>query len=85
MWFARVDFQIFERLVQLFFKSVEWNLQGGFYFSGGKTLGLALLINLAAAHAVRFKIAAEGKRLYAGLATIAVGVLVTYLVDSRAA
>lgn len=57
VWFARVDVQVFERLAQLFFKSVEWNLKGGFYFLGGKTLGLALLINLAAAHAVRFKIA----------------------------
>jgi ABC-type transport system involved in cytochrome c biogenesis permease subunit len=80
VWFARVDFQIFERLAQLFFKSVNWNLQGGFYFFGGKTLGLALLMNLAAAHSIRFRIAAEGKRLYAGLATIAVGALTTYLV-----
>ncbi len=80
VWFARVDLQVFERLVQLFRKSVDWKLQGGFYFPGGKTLGLCLLANLAAAHAVRFKVAAEGKRLYAGLATIAAGVLVTYLV-----
>ncbi len=80
VWFARVDFQVFERLAQLFFKSVRWNLTGGFYFLGGKTLGLLLLANLAAAHAVRFKVAATGKLLYAGLATIAAGVLITYLV-----
>ena len=36
---------------------------GGFYFPGGKMIGLALLVNLVAAHAVRFKVAAEGKRL----------------------
>ncbi len=80
VWFASVDFQALERLVQLFFKGVEWNLKGGFYFLGGKTLGLCLLLNLAAAHALRFKVAAEGKRLYTGSATIAAGVLVTYLV-----
>ncbi len=80
VWLARVDFQVFERLAQLFFKSVEWNLKNGFYFLGGKTLGLCLLVNLVAAHAVRFKVAAEGKRLYTGLATIAAGVLITYWV-----
>jgi len=80
VWFAHVDFLVFERLVQLFFKGVEWNLKGGFYFLGGKTLGLCLLANLLAAHAVRFKVAAEGKRLYTGLAAIAAGVLITYLV-----
>lgn len=80
VWFARVDFQALERLVQLFFKGVEWNLKGGFYFLGGKTLGLCLLLNLAAAHAIRFKVAAEGKGLHTGSATIAAGVLITFLV-----
>ena len=80
VWFARVDFQVFERLAQLFFKTIKWDLTGGFYFFGGKTLGLCLLANLAAAHAVRFKVAAEGKRLYFGLAAIAAGVLTTYFV-----
>ena len=41
VWFARVDFSAFERLVQIFFKSVDWNLTGGFYFPGGKLIGLA--------------------------------------------
>lgn len=80
VWFAKVDLQVFERLVQLFFPSVEWNLRNGFYFFGGKTLGLMLFVNLLAAHAVRFKIAASGKRLWGGLATIAVGILLTFLV-----
>ena len=83
VWFARVDFLVFERLVQLFNKSIDWKLAGGFYFPGGKTLGLCLLANLAAAHAVRFKIAATGKRLYIGLATIVAGVLITYLGHPR--
>ena len=80
VWFAQVDYLVFERLVQLFNKGVDWNLQGHFYFLGGKTLGLCLLLNLAAAHAIRFKIAAEGKRLYAGIAAIVAGLVVTYLV-----
>lgn len=79
VWFARVDFLAFERLVQLFFKGVAWDLAGGFYFPGGKLLGSLLLANLAAAHAMRFKVAAEGRRLNAGLATIAGGLVVTYL------
>lgn len=80
VWFARVDFVVFERLAQLFFKTIDWNLKGGFYFLGGKTLGLLLLINLGAAHAIRFKVAAEGKRLLVGLVMIAVGVLLTAVV-----
>jgi ABC-type transport system involved in cytochrome c biogenesis permease subunit len=80
VWFARVDFLVFERLVQIFSKSTEWNLAGGFYFPGGKLIGLFLLINLTAAHAVRFKVAAEGRRLSIGLATIAAGLVITYLV-----
>jgi hypothetical protein len=77
VWFARVDFHVFGRLAQIFYKDVYWNLPGYFYFFGGKTLGLCLLVNLFAAHAIRFKVAAEGKRLYAGLATIVVGIVIT--------
>src|SRR5690606_37835156 len=59
---------------------IAWNLTGGFPFPGGKLIGLALLLNLFAAHAVRFKIAASGKRLWVGLATIVVGVAITFFV-----
>lgn len=79
VWFAWMEFVTFERLVQIFFKSVEWNLTGGFYFPGGKLIGLALLVNLAAAHAVRFKIAAEGRRLVVGNAIILAGLVITWL------
>ncbi len=79
VWFAWVDFLVFERLAQLFFKRVEWNLVGGFYFPGGKLIGLMLLVNLVSAHSVRFKIAAEGRRLVLGLATITAGLAITYL------
>src|SRR4051812_20058058 len=81
-WFARVEFRVFERLAQIFSKSIDWNLTGFFLFPGGKFIGLALLINLAAAHAVRFKVAASGRRLVMGLVMLAAGVLLTYAVIS---
>jgi ABC-type transport system involved in cytochrome c biogenesis permease subunit len=81
VWVARVDFVVFERLLQIFSKKLEWNLTGGFYFPfpGGKSIGLLMLVNLAAAHGVRFKVSAEGRRLAVGLAMITVGIGVTYL------
>jgi len=79
VWLAQVDFLVFERLAQIFSKRIEWNLSGAFYFPGGKLIGLALLLNLAAAHSVRFKVAAEGRRLWTGLVIIAVGLTITYL------
>src|SRR4051794_32216499 len=66
VWFAHVDFHVFGRLAQLFNKNIYWNIPGYFYFFGGKTLGLCLLVKLAAAHAPRFKVAAAGQRLYGG-------------------
>jgi ABC-type transport system involved in cytochrome c biogenesis permease subunit len=71
---------VFERFVQIFTKGTESNWSGWFYFPGGNLLGLLLMLNLAAAHSVRFKIAAAGRRLAIGLATIAVGLAITYLV-----
>ncbi|HEY3394181.1 MAG TPA: cytochrome c biogenesis protein CcsA, partial [Lacipirellulaceae bacterium] len=79
-WFSWIEFVTFERLVQIFFKDVKWDLQGGFYFLGGNFIGGLLLLNLAAAHAVRFRIAAAGRRLALGAATIVAGLAVTYLV-----
>ena len=81
-WFAFVEFRVFERLAQIFSKTVEWNLTGGFYFPGGKLIGSLLLVNLAAAHALRFKVAASGRRLAIGLGVLAAGVLLTYAVIS---
>ncbi|MCI0492809.1 MAG: cytochrome c biogenesis protein CcsA [Planctomycetes bacterium] len=80
VWFARIDFVVFERLAQLLFKGYHGDFSGGFYFPGGKLIGLLLLLNLTAAHAVRFKIATAGTRLWIGLAIIALGILITFLV-----
>ncbi len=81
-WFALVEFRVFERLAQIFNKNIEWNLTHGFYFPGGKLIGSLLLINLATAHALRFKVAASGRRLTIGLGVLAAGVLLTYGVIS---
>ncbi len=47
-------------------------------FFGGYTLGLAMMINLIAAHAIRFKVSAEGQRLLVGTigSVIGLGVIV---------
>ncbi len=72
-WFAFVELRTFERLAQIFFKNVEWNWSASFPFPGGKLIGLLLLANLAAAHTVRFKIAASGRRLVIGLVVLCAG------------
>lgn len=43
-------------------------------FPGGYTIGMLMLINLVAAHTVRFKVKAKGGRLVSGLVLLAVGV-----------
>ena len=47
---------------------------------GGWMVGWAMLANLLAAHFLRFKIRATGAKLVAGIATFAVGVVLTWLV-----
>jgi ABC-type transport system involved in cytochrome c biogenesis permease subunit len=71
----------FKDLIPLLF--LRSDVSGGFYFPGGWLIGTLLTINLVAAHLVRFKIQATGARLAAGLAVIALGVYVTWLVITR--
>ena len=52
----------------------------GFPFPGGWLIGVGLLVNIVAAHAVRFKIHATGIRLLSGLAVLTVGGVLTWLV-----
>jgi ABC-type transport system involved in cytochrome c biogenesis permease subunit len=56
-----------------------------FPFPGGKAIGVALALNLVAAHAVRFKVASHGKRLWLGWATIALGAAITWAVIASGA
>jgi hypothetical protein len=67
--------------LQIFFPR-DWKIAGGFPFPGGWLLGSLLLINLLAAHAMRFKL--TWKRtgiilLHAGLIVIMVSELITGL------
>lgn len=51
----------------------DWQVGGGIPFPGGYVIGLGLLINLLAAHSLRFKIGAKGTALLGGLAVVAGG------------
>jgi hypothetical protein len=56
-WFTWIPWQLFVRFGQVFFGvSPTLEVSGAFPFPGGWTLGVALLVNILAAHAVRFKI-----------------------------
>jgi ABC-type transport system involved in cytochrome c biogenesis permease subunit len=74
---AWIPFQIF---FPQSFTGTPWNVPGGFYFPGGFTIGGLMGVNLLAAHALRFKVQAKGARLLAGLAVIALGVVLTWMV-----
>jgi ABC-type transport system involved in cytochrome c biogenesis permease subunit len=76
-FFARVEFQIF--FPPSFFPNPP-HVPGAFYFPGGWLIGGGLMINLLAAHAVRFTVQAKGSRLWGGVAVIAAGILTTALV-----
>ncbi|MEM8947625.1 MAG: cytochrome c biogenesis protein CcsA [Planctomycetota bacterium] len=70
--FAWIDFQVF--------LPRAWNVPGGIWFPGGWLIGAALGVNLLAAHALRFKVAARGKALGIGLAILTAGIAMTWLV-----
>ena len=74
---AWIPFQIF---FPQSFTGTPWNVSGGFYFPGGFLIGGAMGVNLLAAHALRFKIQARGSRLLAGLAVLALGGVLTWMV-----
>eukprot|EP00913_Durusdinium_trenchii_P008875 g8341.t1 len=72
-----IPFQTF--FPKSFFPETQ-NVPGKFLFPGGWSIGVALMINLLAAHAIRFKVQAKGSRLWAGIGVIALGVLTTWAV-----
>lgn len=77
-WFAYVPLQVF--FPPSFFESDPWQVPGGFYFPGGKLLGLLLAINLVSAHLVRFKATATGSRLIGGFISILAGCVMTWAI-----
>jgi hypothetical protein len=90
-WMVWVPFDLFSKFAQVFFglpKDTHWG--GYFPFPGGKLLGGAMLLNLLAAHLVRFKL--TWKRagillIHGGLILLFVGEFVTreYAVEQRMA
>jgi len=88
-FYVWVPFQLFVRLNQVFLNlSKTLVIPGAFPFLGGKTLGILLLVNLLAAHAIRFKLTARRMGiivLHVGLILMMVGEFVTgeYAVEGR--
>ena len=78
---TRIDFQLF--FPRSFFPSGP-QVSGGVYFPGGWLLGVLLAVNLVAAHGVRFRPQARGRRLVAGILLVAAGVGLTWLVIAGA-
>ncbi len=71
---AWIDFRVF--FPPSFFPNMEripWGY--GFYFPRGWLIGIALFLNLTAAHVIRFRVQSRGRRLLAGLAVLVVGIL----------
>ncbi len=58
----------------------EWGVPGGIFYPGGWLIGTVLLVNLLAAHTVRFKAKARGTDLLIGLVIIAIGSVVTWFI-----
>ncbi|MCZ2342487.1 MAG: cytochrome c biogenesis protein ResB [Bacteroidales bacterium] len=79
--YVMVDLQLLVQFGQVFFGvSPDTVVSGAFPFPGGKTIGFALLVNLLAAHLVRFKLSwkrAGVITLHAGLVLLFVGEIVT--------
>lgn len=85
-WIARVPFDVLFPTT-LTPHDVPYFGGLGFYFPGGATIGLVLLINLIAAKLTRFSMLAKGSRLLAGLfiSLIGAGLLVAVIVAGHTA
>lgn len=79
-WIAWIDFQVF--FPRSWFPMYQ-DIGGGFWFPGGAAIGAIMVLNLFAAHLVRFKIQASGSRLASGLLIMGIGTLMTtYIIVS---
>jgi len=76
-FFALVELRIF--FPRSFFPNIP-TIGGAFYFPGGVLIGMAMFVNLTAAHAVRFRVQAKGQRMWWGIGAMVAGALVTWLV-----
>jgi ABC-type transport system involved in cytochrome c biogenesis permease subunit len=76
-WIVPIDFQwIF---VEKWFPDLQ-NVPGKFYIPSGKALIVAMLINLTAAHLLRFKLQAKGMKLVLGVITAIFAAVVTWAI-----
>jgi hypothetical protein len=82
-FFAKIPLQVFVRFGQVFFGfPTSWNVSGWIPFPGGWTIGTMLMVNLVAAHLVRFKFSWKRSGiivLHAGIILLMVGELITGL------
>lgn len=80
-WIAWIPFQVFVRFGQVFFWFPRtWHVSGSFPYPGGKIIGGALLVNLIAAHFVRFRLSWKRSGIlltHAGLILLMLGEWVT--------
>ncbi|MBT8484508.1 MAG: hypothetical protein HKO59_16140 [Phycisphaerales bacterium] len=70
--FARIELRIFFPR--------DMDVPGAFWFPGGWLIAGLLLVNVLAAHLVRFKLKATGGRLLAGVTVVGVGAALLWLV-----
>jgi len=82
-YYAWIEFKVF--FPPAWFPSMHQNpdqfpIPGGFPFPGGWTIGIAMLINLFAAHSIRFKIQSHGSQTVLGVFVLMLGLAVTWLV-----
>ncbi|MCC7085657.1 MAG: cytochrome c biogenesis protein CcsA [Pirellulales bacterium] len=75
--FVWIDFQVF--LPPAWFPHWQ-DVGGGIWFPGGFLIGGLMVLNLLAAHGLRFKFQARGLRLWSGLAVIGLGCLLTWFI-----
>ena len=82
-WVAIIRVKVFFPITFFPYDSIQDNAllnKLAFPFPGGKAIGCAMMVNLIAAHFVRFQVQAKAKKLQLGLGVIAAGVLLTTLV-----
>ena len=78
-WWSWIELQVF--FPAAWFPDLQ-DLRGGFPFPGGKMIGVAMAVNLLAAHLFRFKVQAKGRSLATGTLLLLIGGIFVYIVVS---
>ena len=77
-WFVKIAFQ--DLLIKRWFPNLQ-NVPGSFIIPSGALIIYALIVNLVAAHVLRFRIKAKGIKLGLGIATAIVAAGVTWIMS----